>query len=192
MNKLLEMKECLIHAVESQLHNLDSANCEELGGAIDMIKDLAEAAYYCTITEAMEEKYDKGGDTYYYTEYRYPERDMDRDYGRMYYSDSSSSGNYMGGNSMGGRQGSNSSKNFQEHPWSMETMRDSREGRSPVSRKSYIESKEMHKDKATQTMELEKYMTELSKDLTEIIEDATPEEKAILQKKLSALSSKIV
>lgn len=184
MNKLLEMKECLIHAVENQLHNLDSANCEELGDAIDMIKDLAEAAYYCTITEAMEEKYTQPmNNTYYYTEYRNPERDMDRDYGRMYYSDGMNNGTSMT---------SGSSKNFQERPWNMETMRDQREGRSPLSRKSYMESKEMHMDKATQTKELEKYMTELSKDLTEIIEDASPEEKAVLQRKLTALSSKIV
>ena len=37
-------------------------------------------------------------------------------------------------------------------------MRDQREGRSPHSRRMYMESKEMHSDKATQMRELENYM----------------------------------
>jgi hypothetical protein len=39
-----------------------------------------------------------------------------------------------------------------------EVMRDRREGKSPMSRKMYMESKEMHKDKNTQLHELEKYV----------------------------------
>ena len=46
-------------------------------------------------------------------------------------------------------------------------MRDAREGRSGRSRKSYIESKEMHQDKEMQMKELEKYMQELTHDITE-------------------------
>jgi hypothetical protein len=41
-------------------------------------------------------------------------------------------------------------------------MRDKREGRSPISRKTYMESKEMHKDSATQMKDLEDYISELS------------------------------
>jgi hypothetical protein len=51
------------------------------------------------------------------------------------------------------------------------------EGKSPISRKAYMESKAMHKDKAAQMQELEKYAQELTTDLVEMIEDATPEEK---------------
>ena len=40
--------------------------------------------------------------------------------------------------------------------------------------------------------ELENYMAELSQDISEMIQMASPEEKAILQKKLSVLSAKIV
>jgi hypothetical protein len=36
--------------------HLDTVDTKELGEAIDMIKDLSEAIYYCTITEAMEKK----------------------------------------------------------------------------------------------------------------------------------------
>lgn len=71
-------------------------------------------------------------------------------------------------------------------------MRDYREGRSPMTRKMYMEHKELHKDKAVKMQELERYMHELTDDIMEMIEDASPEEKQILHKKLSALSDKIV
>ena len=51
--KLKWMKDCLICTVENQLCHLDEVDTEELGDAIDMIKDLEEAIYYCTVTEAM-------------------------------------------------------------------------------------------------------------------------------------------
>ena len=47
------------------------------------------------------------------------------------------------------------------------------------------------KDKATQLRELEKYMQELTGDMVEMIQDASPEEKQYLEKKISALASKI-
>ncbi len=54
MHKKLEhMKETLMCAIEMELCNLGDADYEELGAAIDMIKDLEEAIYYCTVTEAM-------------------------------------------------------------------------------------------------------------------------------------------
>lgn len=57
MEKLEQMKECLVGMVESQIYgNIDKVDAQELGAAVDMIKDLAEAIYYCTITEAMEEE----------------------------------------------------------------------------------------------------------------------------------------
>jgi hypothetical protein len=47
------MKENLISCIESQMCNIYEADAEELGEAVDMLKDLEEAIYYCTITEAM-------------------------------------------------------------------------------------------------------------------------------------------
>ena len=47
------MKETLMCAVEMQLCDLGDVDTQELGEAIDMIKDLEEAIYYCTVTEAM-------------------------------------------------------------------------------------------------------------------------------------------
>ena len=61
MENLKKMKECLVGMVESQVYgNIDKVDAQELGAAVDMIKDLAEAIYYCTITEAMEEGEEEG------------------------------------------------------------------------------------------------------------------------------------
>ena len=53
MHKLYDMKNCLINAAQSQMSNLQNCDAEELGEVIDMIKDIEEAIYYCTITKAM-------------------------------------------------------------------------------------------------------------------------------------------
>lgn len=55
MDRLKWMKETLMTAVEEQMMDLSKVNTAELGEAIDMIKDLAETMYYCTITKAMKE-----------------------------------------------------------------------------------------------------------------------------------------
>lgn len=52
--KLEHMKDTLMCAIECEMCNLEAANTAELGEAIDMVKDLSEAIYYATITEAME------------------------------------------------------------------------------------------------------------------------------------------
>ena len=202
MEKLKSMKEMLMCCVEGQMSHLDSVDAQELGEVVDMIKDLSEAIYYCTITEAMEEKEGKEKEHHhYYTEKYYPieyNRDMDRGQGRMYYD---------GGNSSASGNNSGSSRNYSEYnyvPGDHDSntrhytereytgmMRDSREGRSPMSRKSYMESKEMHHTKVTQMKELEKYLQELSTDIIEMIEGASPEEKQLLEKKISLLANKI-
>ena len=112
-------------------------------------------------------------------------RDMDREYGRMYYSGSGS----HDGNSMSGSMGSGTRMNESG-------MRDHREGRSGMSRRSYMETKEMHpgnsvEEKQAKTRELEKYMNELSSDLTEMLAGASAEEKTVLKTKMQTLLSKI-
>ena len=52
MYHLKQMKDKLVEAIEKQVNgNLEYANTEELGDAVDMVKDLSEAIYYCTITK---------------------------------------------------------------------------------------------------------------------------------------------
>ena len=204
MERLKAIKNSLLSCVESQMgQNLAEVDAKELGEVIDMIKDMDEAMYYCSVVKAMEEskeeqkimekmrQYAMPSDrAMYYTEPsgRYPDyRDMDRDYGRMYYS--GGMGSSRGGNSGGSSSGSGS-RNYGEYNYPME-IRDVREGKSPMSRKNYMESKEMHKGTPEQMKELEKYMHELSDDLTEMIQDASPEEKTMLQQKLTVLATKL-
>lgn len=200
------IKDNLMRCIEGQMCNLYEADPEELGEAIDMLKDLEEALYYCTITEAMEGKGSHGGNEYEFEfnkhqeHSHYPEGGGSREYyqeypmmynmprmyesGQMYNNGRSSGG--MGGNNSNGSGGSSRS-NFSEPM----AMRDYREGRSPESRRMYMESKEMNHDKATQLRELEKYMQELSSDVVDMIQDSTSDEKQYLEKKLMALASKI-
>ena len=56
MHRLIKMKECLVSRIFEEItENIDEVDTCELGEAIDMIKDLEEAIYYHTITEAMGE-----------------------------------------------------------------------------------------------------------------------------------------
>lgn len=205
MHEMIEkLSECAKTQFEKGIDHVDTC---EMGKVIDMMKDLSEAMYYRTLTKAMEdsdsdevlemfERYGDGGKRFY-DHYRYadgrfapkghgtyrrgyeeppyyhmtPEmyhRDMDRDMGRMYYTE----------------------------PTMNTSMRDSREGRSGMSRRAYMENKELHKanttaDKEAKVRDLNTYMTELATDMSEIINDATPEEKSVLKNKLSALVTKI-
>lgn len=234
MEQLKSMKEMLTAQVHSQLANIEKADYHELGAAIDMIKDMAETEYYCSVVKAMEEaeeeKETRGTDRYYYTERYMPipyqrvyDRDMDRGYGRMYYNGGGSNGGNSGGNAGGGSSGGSGysdrsgggrmyenprdmggndyPRSFYEPPYMMippmyesrnsMMLRDPREGRSADRRRMYMESKEMHQGKEKQMQELESYMTELSGDITDMIHGASPEERQMLQKKLSALAQKI-
>lgn len=185
MDMLKSMKETLMCVAQNQMSHLDMVDAKELGEVIDMVKDLEEAIYYCTITEAMNKK-EKHGDsnghtTIYYSEPRYP-----MDYNRMYYDGGTSYRMYNDE----GRDGRSSNGNEGRRGYS-EMMKDPREGNSPTQRRMYMESKQMHWGKAKQLQELEKYMKELSGDLVEMVEDASPEERQYLGNRLSALASKI-
>lgn len=200
--RLVHLKQNLLNAIEGQMCNIYEADCNELGEAIDMLKDLEEALYFATITEAMNGKGKYGGNVeieYEEKEHKkngHHQKDSDQMYYPMYM-DNGSSSMYMRPQSMyndgssqmyaTGSMSSNSgssSSNYTE-------PKDYREGRSPMSRRMYMEAKEMNKDKAIQLRELEKYMQELSQDMTDMIADASPEEKQYLEKKISALASKI-
>ena len=210
-----KIADCAKTEVCKGVENLDT---KEMGEVAEILKELCEAEYYATITKAMKEseygeEYDMHGPMEERRYYRgrardsmgrfksrrgydemmdyhemYPMehyRDMDREYGRMYYSGSGS----HDGNSMSGSMGSGT--RMHEHG-----MRDHREGRSGMSRRSYMETKEMNpgnssEEKQAKTRELEKYMNELSSDLTEMIAGASAEEKSMLKSKMQTLLSKI-
>lgn len=56
MKRLKDIKEKILDCVHCQVeHSLETTDTKELGEAVDMIKDITEAMYYCTVIEAMEE-----------------------------------------------------------------------------------------------------------------------------------------
>ena len=194
IERLKAMKEAFMCAVEGQMYNLAEVDAEELGEVVDMIKDLSEAIYYCEVAKAMEEsEKHKGEEMMYYTEGRMTDK---RDMPRMYYSGGSSGSGNQGGSSngsgstSGSSSGNGNSSQYSEREFPM-AFADRREGRSSRSRRMYMEAKETHQDKATQMKELEKYMQELAQDVVEMVEDASPEERQYLSKKISALSTKL-
>ena len=191
MERLKSIKDNLIAAVQCQ--DISSADAKEMGEVVDMIKDIEEAIYYCTITKAMEEKYPeqsmyyggRGGGMRGYTpdmKYR-PEIYRDMDYDRMYYTESG-----MAQTPSGRYSGSVSQRTKMEAPV---RIYDSREGRSGMTRRNYMEGKEMHHNQDAQMQELKKYMQELSEDITEMIQDASPDEKLLLKQKLTSLIQKL-
>lgn len=73
---------------------------------------------------------------------------------------------------------------------------DGREGRAGMSRRSYIETKELYHgdsaaDKDAKMKELEKYMKSLSEDVTELFAGMSPEEKQLTKTKLTTLVTKM-
>jgi hypothetical protein len=189
MKRLNSMEDTLMSCVQAQLSHLDTVDTEELGQAIDMIKDLEQAKYYCSIVKAMEEA--EKDETEAMSHRHSKKRDMDRVYGRMYYE--GPDGDVKGRTP---RQNRSRDEDWESYPYYPERgreidIRDSREGRSPVTRRMYMESKQLHKDKAEKVKELEKYMQELSDDIVEMIEGASPEERQVLEKKMTSLTNKI-
>lgn len=200
MERLKHIKDTLLCAVESQLGDLEKVDAKELGEVVDMVKDMEEAMYYCSVVKAMEEKKEEEEEfEHFMTKYApyiqsQPNyRDMDREYGRMYYGDRGLEHGSWSREDRDDRMNRDIDRrrdSEEERKYPME-IRDAREGKSPISRKNYIESKELHQGTPAQMRELEKYLQELSQDITEMIADATPEEKTVLQQKLSILASKI-
>ena len=206
------MIECLTEKALGELDKgVENVNTEEMGEAVDMIKDLCEAEYKAVIVKSMkkadeeEEEYNKEllralkdeygeeGGRRYYDEYRYkttgryapkgkgtyvgrrgyeeppyyhmyPDRDMDREYGRMYYTE----------------------------PTATHTS----ESGYDRAKRMYTETKEMHKantpeDKEHKMKALDGYIKELGGDITQLIGDMTAEERNLMRTKLSTLVSKL-
>ncbi len=195
------IKETLLCAIESQLCDLSGVDAKELGEVVDMVKDLEEAMYYCAITKAMEEseENDEERTMYYTTSGKFRRtpmrktnqwdhtpiemREMSWDY--------DSRGDIRHPRTNAEHMEHEVDPNGKHHENGGGMNVDEKMGRSPMSRKMYMEGKESHKDKTTQMRELEKYVQELAQDIVEMVEEASPEEKQYLSKKISALSTKL-
>ena len=206
MEQLKTIKQCLVSAVQTQLGDLKKTDAKELGEVIDMIKDLEEAMYYCSITEAMEksaeEKEQGNMNVNYYMEpmyYRGQSRDSMGRYtsgggrrgyeGPMYYDNSSSSSSGQSGN-----MGQSSVPYMEYAPYMMRDnrWRDEHFGdKSGMSRRMYMEGKQYHGDDQQSMKELEHYINDLGEDLTDMIKESSTEEKQVLSTKLQQLATKI-
>ena len=107
-------------------------------------------------------------------------RDMDRDYGKMYYADG------MNGSS---RDGSSSGM-------SNGSSRGYSESRYDRARRGYEEAKATHKDNSPESKQqkmksLEDYMKSLAEDVTEMVNDMSQEEKSLMKQKMQVLMQKI-
>lgn len=197
-----EMIETLAMCAKSEFDKkgVEKIDTKEMSEVIDMIKDLAEAMYYRTVTVAMEE---------------YGEDEED---GRRGYSGqprSKTSGRYMSRGD--GRRNNCGRRGYEDevmHYDDMEYMRDMDKGlnrmyysdgnysgnmsntsRTESARKGYEETKTKNdnspegKKKAME--HLDHYMKELSEDMTEMIGKMDNSEKTLLKTKLQGLVQKI-
>ena len=178
VEQLKMIKDQLITQVQAQMSDLKCVDAKELGEVIDMIKDLTEAVYYCEIYKQMTEAEDT--------------RKMEYDDGRMYYSSPSHSSGAHSPAPMGSTYsgGENNRSYYTERDYPV-YLRDEREGRSPMKRKMYMEGKDTGQDRTKSIRELESYMQDLTSDMMELLDKASPEEKSIIQKKVNTLAAKI-
>lgn len=209
--KVCGIKDKALCLVETQMNgDITSVDAEELGEVADIAKDMAELMMYCAQAEYYHEVVEamhKGSDeenSYYLNKYN-PEYDgkfydpmrkvnyaRQRDSRGRYMYDPMDEWDYeddkyrtrMYYSSMNGGSSNNGG--------SMNYARDYREGRSPMVRRTYMEMKENGEDKTKTTKELEKYMSELGEDMTEMIQGMDANEKTMLKQKLATLASKIV
>lgn len=153
-----------------------SEDNEDIMRMIEQYEDYPDRRYYDAYRYANGRFAPKGRGTrrgyeeppYYHM---YPEaehmRDMDRDYGKMYYTEPTTGSNMR--------------------------MTESSYDRA---KRNYTETKEMHKgntqeDKEHKMKSLDSYAKELTSDITGMVADMTAEEKNLLRNKLSNLVSKI-
>lgn len=180
MEELKTMKQQFISAVQGELaRGINKVDAHEMGEVVDMIKDLSEAIYYCSVTDAMDKSSQEDKEYYmekympskYYTPYpRYYDernRDMEMYSGRMYFTEP--------------KVNVSTRSNYD---------RDMREGRSPMSRRMFMETKESGSVEGSMK-ELEHYLKDLSEDIVEMIENLNNEERIVVKQKLSALANKI-
>lgn len=221
IKRMHDMIEKLSECAKSEFDKgIENVNTDEMGKVTDMLKDLAEAMYYRTLANIMEESdvEDALGmpDRRFYDDYRYKTTGRYAPKGR---------GTYVGRrgyeeppymhmmnredlqdwNSMSERErmrdldrASRGRMYYTEtEPMHKDgSMRDSREGKAGMMRKGYMETKEMHKgttpqDKEANMHSLESYLKELSEDLTGLLADMTPEERQMAKTKITTLAAKM-
>lgn len=218
MHDIIEkLSECAKSEFEKGIENV---NTDEMGKVTDMLKDLAEAMYYRTLTNIMEESDVEDAlemlDRRFYDDYRYKTTGRyapkgkgsyvgRRGYEEPPYMHMMNREDLQDWNSMSERERMRDlDRASRGRMYYTETepmrkdggMRDSREGKAGMMRKGYMETKEMHKgttpqDKEANMHSLESYLKELSEDLTGLLADMTPEERQMAKTKITTLAAKM-
>ena len=218
MHDMIEkLSECAKSEFEKGIENV---NTDEMGKVTDMLKDLAEAMYYRTLTNIMEESgvEDALGilDRRFYDDYRYKTTGRyapkgkgsyvgRRGYEEPPYMHMMNMEDLQDWDSMSERERMRDlDRASRGRMYYTETepmhkdggMRDSREGKAGMMRKGYMETKEMHKgttpqDKEANMHSLESYLKELSEDLTELLPYMIPEERQMAKTRITTLAAKM-
>lgn len=218
MHDMIEkLSECAKSEFEKGIENV---NTDEMGKVTDMLKDLAEAMYYRTLTNIMEESgvEDALGilDRRFYDDYRYKTTGRyapkgkgsyvgRRGYEEPPYMHMMNREDLQDWDSMSERERMRDlDRASRGRMYYTETepmrkdggMRDSREGKAGMMRKGYMETKEMHKgttpqDKEANMHSLESYLKELSEDLTELLPYMIPEERQMAKTRITTLAAKM-
>ena len=174
MENLKQIMKNLEGCVLTQSSDIGNANAHEMTAACDMIKDIAMAKYYCSITNAMEESeygvdYDENGKKFY--RHMMPEdyRDMDLEKGRMYYN-------------------GHMPRRYYSEPYSqaMRTNMQTEHSRYEDAKRHYTESQKMGKDTSK---EIEEWFNTMSDDIQEYIKDMSANDRAIARRKATELAN---
>ena len=221
IKRMHDMIEKLSECAKSEFDKgIESVNTDEMGKVTDMLKDLAEAMYYRTLTNIMEESDAEEIlgmlDRRFYDDYRYKTTGRyapkgkgsyvgRRGYEEPPYMHMMNREDLQDWDSMSERErmrdldrASRGRMYYTEtEPMHKDgSMRDSREGKAGMMRKGYMETKEMHKgttpqDKEANMHSLESYLKELSEDLTELLPYMIPEERQMAKTRITTLAAKM-
>lgn len=221
IKRMHDMIEKLSECAKSEFDKgIENVNTDEMGKVTDMLKDLAEAMYYRTLANIMEESdvEDVLGmlDRRFYDDYRYKTTGRyapkgkgsyvgRRGYEEPPYMHMMNREDLQDWDSMSERERMRDlDRASRGRMYYTETepmrkdggMRDSREGKAGMMRKGYMETKEMHKgttpqDKEANMHSLESYLKELSEDLTELLPYMIPEERQMAKTRITTLAAKM-
>lgn len=209
IERIHKMIECLTEKSLCELDNgIENVNTDEMGKAVDMIKDLCEAEYKAVIVKSMK-KADEEEEEYNKEILRALKDEYGEESGRRYYDEYryKTSGRYApkGRGAYVGRRGFDEPPYWHREP-EYERDMDREDGRmyftEPMesdydkAKRMYTETKAIHNSNSTEDKEhkmkaLEKYMQELGIDISDMLNGMTEEEKDMMRTKLSTLVSKI-
>lgn len=167
-----QIMECVKAKVDGiGIDNFEGQNLDDLKDFTEIVKNIVEFDKEYLIVEAMEnskDDYRRYTEPLYHMPVNYNDmeymRDMDKSRGKMYYSEPIA-------------------------PHVSESNYDR-------AKRHYTETKEMHKgasaeDKEHKMKALDMYIRELSGDISELLNDMTPDERNLLRTKMSNLASKL-